>query len=207
MSGMRRREFITLLGGAAAWPLAADAQQASAKMRRVAVLVGYAEDDPEIKARLAGFRQGLEGLGLSEGRNVRIDIRFAPAGAQAQVLAKELLGLQPDVILAQGSASTAACQNLLVRRGRLRVRPRVEREWSRVKHQQRLAFQLAMVFGEICFRVDGRPHWLDRDQAVRPRRPCQREPGKRDIDRILQDRKSTRLNSSHEFVSRMPSSA
>ena len=78
---MRRREFITLLGGAAAaWPLAARAQQAE-RMRRIGVLMGLAEDDPEMKARLAAFRQGLEKLGWSEGRNVRIDYRFAPAGA------------------------------------------------------------------------------------------------------------------------------
>ena len=96
---MRRRQFITLLGGAAAaWPLAARAQQPT-RMRRIGVLVGLAEDDPEIRARLAAFRQGLEKRGWSEGRNVRIDFRFAPASAQMQVLAKELVALQPDVIL------------------------------------------------------------------------------------------------------------
>ena len=98
---MRRREFITLLGGAAAtWPLAARAQQPE-QMRRIGVLMGLAEDDPDTKARLSGLRQGLERLGWSEGRNVRIDYRFAPAGTQAQVLAKELVALQPDVVLSQ----------------------------------------------------------------------------------------------------------
>ena len=108
---MRRREFITLLGGAAAaWPLAARAQQPD-RMRRIGVLMAYAEDDPEGKARLAGFRQGLEKLGWSEGRNVRIDYRFTAARAdQVQVLAKELVALQPDVILAHATPIAAALQ-------------------------------------------------------------------------------------------------
>jgi len=107
---MRRREFIMLLGGAgAAWPLAARAQQADG-MRRIGVLMSLAEDDPETKARLAAFRQGLEKRGWSEGRNVRIDYRFAPASAQVQVLAKELVALQPDVILALSTPVTAALQ-------------------------------------------------------------------------------------------------
>ena len=107
---MRRRQFITLLGGAAAaWPLAARAQQPE-RMRRIGVLMGLAEDDPETKARLAAFRQGLEKRGWSEGRNVRIDYRYAPAGAQAQVLAKELVALQPDVIFASTTPITAALQ-------------------------------------------------------------------------------------------------
>jgi putative tryptophan/tyrosine transport system substrate-binding protein len=107
---MKRREFITLLGGAAvAWPLVARAQQPD-RMRRIGVLMGLAEDDPDTKGRLAGFRQGLERLGWSEGSNVRIDYRFAPAGAHAQELAKELLTLQPDVILANSTPVTAAFQ-------------------------------------------------------------------------------------------------
>jgi ABC-type uncharacterized transport system substrate-binding protein len=108
---MNRREFITLLGGAAAsWPLGARAQQAE-RMRRVGVLVGSAEDESDIRARLAGFRQGLEKLGWSEGRNVRIDARFA-AGRPDQfpVLAKELVALQPDVILAHSPPIAAALQ-------------------------------------------------------------------------------------------------
>ena len=107
---MRRREFITLLGGAAAaWPLVARAQQPE-RMRRIGVLMGLSEDDPDTKARLAKFRQGLATLGWSEGRNVRIDYRFAPAGAQAQVLAKELVTLEPDVILSNTTPSTTALQ-------------------------------------------------------------------------------------------------
>jgi ABC-type uncharacterized transport system substrate-binding protein len=109
---MKRREFITLVGGAAAaWPLAARAQQPDRK-RRIGVLAGLAEDDPEMKARLAGFRQGLEKRGWSEGRNVSMDIRFVPDSSvdQAQVLAKELIALQPDVILAQSTPVVAALQ-------------------------------------------------------------------------------------------------
>jgi putative ABC transport system substrate-binding protein len=105
---MKRREFIALVGGAAAaWPVMAPAQQPK-PMRRIGVLVGLAENDPEMKERLAGFRHGLEKLGWSEGSNVRIDYRFAPAGAQAHLLARELVALQPDVILAQSTPATAA---------------------------------------------------------------------------------------------------
>jgi putative ABC transport system substrate-binding protein len=109
---VRRREFITILGGAAAaWPLAARAQQPG-RMRRVAVLINLAEDDPDSKSRLVALREGLEKLGWSEGRNIRFDTRFAsaPNVDQAQVLAKELVGLQPDVIVAQSTPVTAAFQ-------------------------------------------------------------------------------------------------
>jgi putative ABC transport system substrate-binding protein len=104
---MKRRDFIILIGGSAAtWSLAARAQQPD-RMRHIGVLLGLAEDDPDIKARLAAFRQGLEKRGWSEGRNVRIDYRFAPAGTQAQILAKELVALQPEVMLAQGTLLVA----------------------------------------------------------------------------------------------------
>ena len=73
---LRRRDFITLLGGAAAWPLAARAQQRE-RMRRIGVLMNLAADDTEAQARLAAFQQGLEKLGWSEGRNVHLDVRFA----------------------------------------------------------------------------------------------------------------------------------
>ena len=107
---MRRREFLSVLGGAAAtWPLAAHAQQPD-QMRRIGVLVGLPENDGHIQARLAALRQGLERRGWSEGRNIRIDTRYAPAGAQAQVLAKELVALQPDVILAHTVTVAAALQ-------------------------------------------------------------------------------------------------
>jgi putative tryptophan/tyrosine transport system substrate-binding protein len=106
-----RRELITLLGSAAAWPLAARAQQPD-RIRRIGVLAGLAEDDPEMTARLAGFRQGLEKRGWSEGRNVRIDYRYAPESSadRAQVLAKELIALQPDAIFAQATSVVTALQ-------------------------------------------------------------------------------------------------
>jgi putative ABC transport system substrate-binding protein len=108
---MQRREFITLLGGATVgWPLAARAQQGE-RLRRIGVLMGFAEDDPETIVRVAKFRQELERLGWSEGRNVRIDYRFTAARAdQFQVLAKELVALQPDVILAHATGIAAALQ-------------------------------------------------------------------------------------------------
>ncbi len=110
MGGTKRREFITLLGGAtAAWPLAARAQLPEGA-RHIGVLMGLAEDDPDTKARLLGFRQALEKLGWVEGRNVRIDYRFAPAGARAELLAKELVALRPDVILSNASPATGALQ-------------------------------------------------------------------------------------------------
>jgi putative ABC transport system substrate-binding protein len=107
---MRRREFITLLGGAAvALPLAARAQQ-PAKVPRIGVLIALAQSDPEANAWVAGFRQGLEKRGWSEDRNVHMDYRFAPAAAQAQVLAKELVSLQPDVIFAMPTPAVVALQ-------------------------------------------------------------------------------------------------
>jgi putative ABC transport system substrate-binding protein len=106
---MRRREFITLIGSAAAWPLSARAQRPD-QIRRVGVLVGLAEDDPDAKARLGALRQGLEKLGWSEGRNIHLDVRYVlPADEQrAQMLAKELLAAGPDVVVAQTTALTAA---------------------------------------------------------------------------------------------------
>src|SRR5262245_51197090 len=105
---IRRRDFITFLGAAAAWPIAARAQQ-SAQIRRVGMLIGYAENDPETQARLAAFRQALEQLGWKEGRSVRIDYRFAPATPdQAQLSAKELVALHPDVLVGNSTPAAAA---------------------------------------------------------------------------------------------------
>jgi putative ABC transport system substrate-binding protein len=105
-----RREFITLIGGAAAWPLAARAQQGE-RMRRIGVLLGGAENDQEFQTRIAAFREELQRLGWTEHRSVRIDIRSAPAGAQAQALAKGLVASLPDVIVAAaGSPAIIALQ-------------------------------------------------------------------------------------------------
>src|SRR5262245_5684522 len=109
---MRRREFISLLGGAAtaAWPLAAWAQQ-TGKIRRIGVLMNYASDDAEGQARLAAFHQGLQQLGWTVGRNVQIDYRWGAGNAdRIRKFAAELVALAPDVILSAGSPSVAALQ-------------------------------------------------------------------------------------------------
>src|SRR5262249_4362565 len=107
---VNRRSFITLMGGAAAWPLAARAQQGE-PMRSIGVLTPDAEDDPEVEARLTAFRQGLDRLGWSVGRNVRIDYRFGANNPDHyQSLAKELVRLQPDVLFAFATPIAVAFQ-------------------------------------------------------------------------------------------------
>src|SRR6266436_1720667 len=97
-----RREFITLLGGAAvAWPLAARAQ--GERLRRIGVLMSVAADGPEGQARLAAFLKGLQQLGWTDGRNVRIEHRWGAGDAERiRSYAAELVALSPDVILASG---------------------------------------------------------------------------------------------------------
>jgi putative tryptophan/tyrosine transport system substrate-binding protein len=108
---MRRREFIALLGGAAmAWPLAAHAQQPD-RMRRIGVLVPLDENDPEAKTYLAGFTQGLAELGWTDGRNLRMEVRWAAADVdRMRMFAKELVDLQPEIIFVNSTAVTAALQ-------------------------------------------------------------------------------------------------
>ena len=108
---MKRRAFISLIGGAAvAWPLAARAQQAQ-RMRRIGVFMNYAEDDPQSQVRLASFLHGLQELGWTAGRNVQIDYRWGVGDADRNRRnAAELVALAPDVILASASAVTAALQ-------------------------------------------------------------------------------------------------
>ena len=107
---MKRRRFITLLGGAAAWPLAARAQQAE-RVRRMGVLLSLEESDPEGKAQLSGFTLGLTELGWIEGRNLRMEVRWGGGDVdQIRTFAKELVALQPDLIVAQGTPVTAALQ-------------------------------------------------------------------------------------------------
>jgi putative ABC transport system substrate-binding protein len=109
MLGIRRREFITLLGAAAAWPLAARAQQ-SDKVRRIGVLMNLAADDPEGQARLMGFLRGLQESGWADGRNAHIDTRWGTDVGSTRKYAAELVELAPDVILASASAATSALQ-------------------------------------------------------------------------------------------------
>jgi putative ABC transport system substrate-binding protein len=107
---MRRRDLITLLGGAAAWPLTARAQQPE-RMRRVGVLMNAAADDPVGQTRIAAFLQGLQQLGWSVGRNVQIDTRWAAGDAdRIRRYAAELTALAPDVIVATGSATVGPLQ-------------------------------------------------------------------------------------------------
>jgi putative ABC transport system substrate-binding protein len=107
---MWRREFIAGLGSAAAWTLAAGAQP-SERMRRIGVLIGGDENDPEVKRRLSAFTQALVNLGWTDGLNVRMDLRWAGADInRIRALAQELVGLHPDIILTAGDASTLAVQ-------------------------------------------------------------------------------------------------
>jgi ABC-type uncharacterized transport system substrate-binding protein len=110
---MRRRDFITLIGGAAAnWPLAAHAQQGE-PMRRIAVLMNAAADDPEDQAEVAAFQHVLQQLGWSDGRNVRFDIRWGENDVDRErKYAAELVALAPDVVLASGTQSVAAFQHI-----------------------------------------------------------------------------------------------
>ena len=99
---MRRREFIAGLGSAAAWPVVARAQQGD-RIRRIGVLISGDENDPVAKTSLSAFAQALADLGWTDGRNVRMEVRWTGDGInRIRVLAQELVGLQPDIILAGG---------------------------------------------------------------------------------------------------------
>jgi putative ABC transport system substrate-binding protein len=107
---MRRREFITLLGGAALWPLRGLAQPGQ-RVRRIGVLMGPAETDPEGQERAGAFREALEKLGWTDGLNLRIDYRWVAGDtARATTYASELVDLAPDAIMANGTAQLAASQ-------------------------------------------------------------------------------------------------
>jgi len=107
---IQRRDFITLLGGAAAWPLAARAQQRD-RVRRIGYLWPLDENDPVAKTSLSAFIQALAGLGWIDGRNVRMDLRWAGGDAnRIRALAQEFVGLKPDIIFTSGTAATAVLQ-------------------------------------------------------------------------------------------------
>jgi putative ABC transport system substrate-binding protein len=110
MLSIRRREFVTLLGGAAAWPLAARAQQGY-RVRRIGALIPWDENDPVAKTFVSAFTQALAELGWADGRILRMDLRgFGDDSSRARALAQELVGLRPDIILAGGTLATAALQ-------------------------------------------------------------------------------------------------
>src|SRR5215471_11938259 len=107
---LRRREFITLLGGAASWPLAAHAQQGDG-VRRIGVLMAYDENDPAAKTIVSAFTKALADLGWTDGRNLRMDLRWGGGdNNQIRALAQELVGLQPDIIVADGTPAAPALQ-------------------------------------------------------------------------------------------------
>jgi putative ABC transport system substrate-binding protein len=107
---MRRRTFIAGLGSAAAWPMVARAQQGE-RVRRIGVLMPVDEDDPEGKLRHSAFAQALVDLGWTDGRNVRMDVRWGGGDTnRIRALAQELVGLQPDIIATNGTPATAAVQ-------------------------------------------------------------------------------------------------
>jgi putative tryptophan/tyrosine transport system substrate-binding protein len=113
---MRRRQFIAGLAGAAAWPVVARAQQ-SGRVRRISVLMAYDENDPEGKAHLSAFMQGLGELGWTDGRNLRTVVRW-PVGNIDRIrrFAKELVDLQPDVILSEGTRGERRLRHRAARR-------------------------------------------------------------------------------------------
>ena len=112
---MRRRDFITLLGGAAAWPLAARAQQPR-QMRRIGVIMFSAADDPESQVRVAGFLQGLAELGWTVGQNVQIDYRWGSQNDPDRVRrdAADVLALGPDIVLADTGSTVGTLLQLLI---------------------------------------------------------------------------------------------
>ena len=109
---MRRREFITLLSGATAWPLAARAQQGES-VRRIGVLMNRAASDPQGQGRVAAFKQRMQQLGWSEGRNVQVDVRWGEDDSDLeQKNAAQLIALAPEIIFASGTLSVAALRRL-----------------------------------------------------------------------------------------------
>jgi putative ABC transport system substrate-binding protein len=109
---IRRREFITGLGGAAAWPVVARAQQPD-RMRRIGALMPQDENDPEGKRRYSAFTQALADFGWAERRNVRMDLRWGGGDPnRMRAFAQELVGLQPDIIVTESTPATIAVQRV-----------------------------------------------------------------------------------------------
>src|SRR5215471_21467006 len=112
---MRRRDFITFIGGAACWPLVARAQQPDG-IRRIGVLMGISDMDPEATPRVEALQKGLQELGWTEGRNIHLDYRWTAGDVdKAQLFAKEIIDLKPDVIVVHSSPAVAALRRLTSR--------------------------------------------------------------------------------------------
>ena len=132
---MKRREFITLFGSAAAWPLGARAQQGE-RRRRIGVLAAYAENDPEAQARINTFRRALQELGWTDGHNVRVDYRWGTGDPdRARAFTTELLSLAPDVIVAHGTPALTALHRATrtIPRCRQGARPRHPAQAARAR--------------------------------------------------------------------------
>ena len=181
---MKRREFIAALGGVTAWPLAARAQQGN-RVRRIGVLMGLDENDPLAKPRVSAFTQALADLGWTVGRNLRMDLRSAGGDInRIRALAQELVGLQPDIILANSTPVTAALPggdaddpDRLCGPGRSRrhgYRPAAQppgREHHRLRHSGNLAGRqvASAALGDRARAQAGRNHVQSRH---RPRIGC-----------------------------------
>jgi ABC-type uncharacterized transport system substrate-binding protein len=161
---VKRREFITLLGGAAAtWPLAARAQQRAERVRRIGVLVGTAADDAIGLARIAAFLQGLGQLDWMVGRNVRMDVRWAAAdAAHARGYAAELVALAPDVILASSGSVVGPLRRLT------RTIPIVFTETSDPVGAESLASPGGNVTGFLTFEYSLSGKWLELLREIAP---------------------------------------
>ena len=107
MVAMRRRQFITLLGGAAAWPLAARGQQQAERMRLVGIFSSFEENDPEVQRRNSAIKQRLAELGWAEGRNIRFDYRWATGSSERLRVAEQMVAQAPEVIFTNGSSNLA----------------------------------------------------------------------------------------------------
>ena len=160
---MRRRVFITLIGGAAAWPLAARAQ-APERMRRIGVLTNLTADDPQGQARTAAFEQALQQLGWIVGRNVQLDLRWG-AGDAALVrrYAAELIALGPDVILSTGGTTTGPLQQIT------RTVPIVTTDPVGAGHVASLARPGANITGFSGIEYGMSAKWLELLKEIAPR--------------------------------------
>jgi putative ABC transport system substrate-binding protein len=178
-----RRAFITLLGGAvAAWPLLARAQQAN-RVRRIGILMGYAQGDPEAQARLTAFKQGLASLGWSEDHNLQIELRWGAGDIDREAtFARELVALQPDAILANTTPVTAAIQRETttipvvfvvvsdpVGSGFVESLRRPGGKYYRLHQSRRLAGRevAGAAQGDIASHVAGRRHVQPADRSLR----------------------------------------